>query len=83
MLTVLHQIAGEIKLLLVNNVHEKTSQKVKRGEILKVSAPFVICIVLQLLTLVLHENALIFSLSEVWNFFMCIVNGEIKSSDVY
>ena len=27
-----------IKLLLVNNVHEKTSQKVKRGEILKVSA---------------------------------------------
>lgn len=36
----LHQIALEITLLLVNNVHEKTSQKVKTDEILEACARY-------------------------------------------
>ena len=42
------------KLLLVNNVHEKTSQKVKTGEILKCARATCVTI----FVFVLHENAL-------------------------
>ena len=38
-----YQIAREIILLLVNNVHEKRPQKAKKDEILKAYALFVIC----------------------------------------
>ena len=38
-----YQIAREIILLLVNNVHEKRPQKAKKDEILKACALFVIC----------------------------------------
>ena len=53
-------------LLLIKNVHEKTSQQVKTHKILKACMPynFVICTCVT----TLHENALVFSQSEVNNF---------------
>ena len=36
----IHHIAREIMILLVNNVHEKTSQKVKMSEILEACARY-------------------------------------------
>ena len=66
----------------MNNIHEKTSQKVKRGHNLKsVRVPFVYNF-----TLVLHENVLVFNHSGVRNFFMYIfstaivINHEIHNS---
>ena len=49
----LQQIAFNIMLLLVNNVYEKTSWRVRTDKILKASAHYNFA-------LLLHENALIF-----------------------
>ena len=66
------------------NVHEKTSQKVKKGEIFEsVRALFVICTRVTTLdprynfALVFHENALVFRQSESRNFFMYIIDNVI------
>ena len=75
----LHQITREIILLLVDNVHEKTSQKVKTDEILK-AVRFDLhyfALVLHENALVLHENALVFSQSEARDFFMYIITTKI------
>ena len=68
-----HQIAREIVSLLVNNLHEKPSQRVKTDKILKEFRLFAICnlqfaLVSQLCTRVVHKNALDFSQSEAHNF---------------
>ena len=61
-------------LLLGSNIHGKTSQKVKTDDILKACVCYLqICTHVSILhlcynfALVLHENALIFSQSEVCN----------------
>ena len=69
----LHQILREITLLPVNNVHEKTAQKVKKDEILKACARSNLHMCYNF-ALALHENALVFSQSEARNFFMYIIN---------
>ena len=63
---ILHQITREIMLLLVNNVHEKTSWKVKTDDILKTCYNY---------ALMLYENALLLSQSEAHKFFMYIIAG--------
>ena len=69
----LHQIAREIILFPVNNANEKTAQKVEKDEILKACARSNLHMCYNF-ALVLHENALVFSQSEVRNFFMYIIN---------
>ena len=69
-----HQIEREIKLLLVNNVHENIAENQDRKNFLKH-----VCRICNLqlcynFALMLHENALIFSQSEVCNFFMSIIS---------
>ena len=67
-------------LLLPSNIHGKTSQKVKTDDILKACVCYLqICTHVSILhscynfALVLHENALVFSLSEVCNSFIYII----------
>ena len=67
-------------LLLGNHLHEKASQKVKTDKFLTVCTCYLLyALMLQLCTFVatLHpfymKNALIFSQSEVCNFFMYII----------
>ena len=63
-------------LLLVSNIHGKTSQKVKTDDILKACVFYLqICTHVSILQLciVLHENALVFSQLEVCNPFICII----------
>ena len=75
----LQKIAGGIMLLLVIMYMKKTSQEVKTDEILKACArlfcPGVTTLDLRYdFALVLHENALVFSQSEAYNFFVYIIN---------
>ena len=67
-------------LLLASNIHGKTSQQVKTDEILKACVCYLqICTHVSILhscynfALVLHENAHVFSQSEVCNPFICII----------
>ena len=65
-------------LLLVNNVHGKTSQKVKTDN-LRALCHLHLC---YNFVLVVQENALLFSQSEVHNFFMYIVTIIISDSRI-
>ena len=67
-------------LLLASNIHGKTSQKVKTDDVLKACVCYLqICTHVSILhscynfALLLHENALAFSQSEVCNFFIYII----------
>ena len=62
-------------LLLLNNVHEKTSHEVKTDKILKACAR-AICNLHAWYNFapVLHESALVFSQSGTRNFFSCILS---------
>ena len=62
-------------LLLVNNVHGKTSQKVKTDNV-RAICRLHLC---YNFALVLQENALLFSQSEAHNFFMYIVTATTDS----
>ena len=71
----LHQIAREIMLLLVDNLNETTSSKSVTEEILKACAR-AICNFHSCYNFALLETALVFSQSEARNFFMFIINQE-------
>ena len=68
-----HQNATGIMLLLDNNVHEKTSWRVKIKKICKCLQAICNLHSCYNFALVLHENVLIFNQSNTCNFFMYII----------
>ena len=74
-----HLIARENRSLLVYNVHEKISQKVKTDKTLKACPLFLNLHSCYNFALVLHKNALVCSQSEAHNLYIMYIITQIKN----
>ena len=78
----MHQIAREIMLLLLNNLHEKSiTKRQDRQSFDSANVLFVICTSVATLHS-LHEKCTRFSQSEARNFFLCVTTQDIQLYEI-